>query len=321
MTSAVSWPLCKGFCCKRASNLLKQPKDEVWSGSSSSGGHDMLLQYRPRTKFCTWDATHRDSNWPNIDLFLQISEARLALQQNQKVQSLLGRVNSGHLKPYADEAIAEFCTPALGALLCCNQTAAGEGDVCQQTARSSAAGRGSTPLGTDRLGSLVESGHWEPWMRFLFHCHPADAAIPHDAAYHPKFSYLAFPPLFLTIFSSQRHHPKWLRVRSGDRPASYSMFIWTALLIRCSLSSPTKPHSCSNAWLFLGRVLERDGNEHLQTLWTVSWINGRKLKDAQTTGIIDFITISTAPSAVASKRSSSFINWLFQGSKACQGNN
>lgn len=158
-------------------------------------------------------------------------------------------------------------------------------------------------------------------MGLLFHCHLEDGNIPHDAAYHPKFSHLAFLPLFLTIFVSWRHHPKWLRVGSGDRPASCSVFICTSLLFRCSLLLLTKSHSCHNAWLFLGRVLGIDGNEHLQTLWAVSWINGRKLKDPQTAGIIDFITISTAPSTVAYKRSSSFINWLFQGSKACQGDN
>lgn len=134
-----------------------------------------------------------------------------------------------------------------------------------------------------------------------------------------NFPTFPFCPYFWQF--SWRDQSKCLRAQPGDCPASCSLFIWISLLFRCSLSVLTKPHSCSNAWLFLGRVLGGDENEHLQTLWTVSWTNGRKLKDTQTAGIIDFITIWTAPSAAACKRSSSFINWLFQGSKACQGNN
>lgn len=110
-------------------------------------------------------------------------------------------------------------------------------------------------------------------------------------------------------------------VQTGDYLSSSFTSTCTFLLFRCTFPPHTKPHSCSNARLFLGKVLGRVRDEHLQTLRTDSWMNERKLKDPQMTVIIDSATISTAPSAEVCKRSSSVINWLFQGSKACQGNN
>jgi len=46
--------------------------------------------------------------------------------------------------------------------------------------------------GNRPAGLPVEAGRWEPYIGFLFHCHSEDAAVPRNAACHPKFSHLAF---------------------------------------------------------------------------------------------------------------------------------
>lgn len=176
---------------------------------------------------------------------------------------------------------------------------------------SSVSGRGSMSSETDQLGSpkRLDTGSrkCDFYSTATFKMLPFPTMLLIIQIFPPCLSALVFNNfLFLERTSRGAKNKIWglswflLNVHL-DWPVSQML----------SLPPLPKPHFCSNAWRSLGRVLGRDGNEHLQTLWTVSWINGRKLKDLQTAGIIDFIAISTASSAVACKKISSFINWLF----------
>lgn len=108
-------------------------------------------------------------------------------------------------------------------LLCCNQMEAGEEHVCWQwgslSLAEAACPQKQTSWAPQRgwtLGAVSVISIPLPLLKF---CHSLPCCLS------SKFSHLAFLPWFLTIFSSWRQHPEGLRIRSGDCPDSYSLFI------------------------------------------------------------------------------------------------